>query len=301
MQRITIDPVKLKLLETTPPWEWPPDAGDTFKKLLRDRGAPESDRIIAAELSGDMVVVDNEIAGLLIGIVSNSAESDTLRSRAAIALGPVLEQTDIDQFDEDLLPEEFREEPAITMENFERIKSALHDVYKDETVPKLVRRRVLEASVRAEADWHADAIRAAFASGDEDWKLTAVFAMSYVQGDNEQILESLKSANADIHREAVRAAGNRELAQAWPHIEGLLKSAGTPKPLLLAAIAAAVGVNPVEAEPLLTEWCDSDDEEIAEAADEALMEASGAAGDFADDEEDEDEDEDEIEGGGYIN
>lgn len=44
-------------------------------------------------------------------------------------------------------------------------------------VPKEVRRRVLEGSVRAPQDWHKDAITEAYAGNDELWKLTAVFAM----------------------------------------------------------------------------------------------------------------------------
>jgi hypothetical protein len=75
-------------------------------------------------------------------------------------------------------------------------------------VPKMVRAAELEASVRAAEDWHADAVRAAFASSDDDWKLTAVFCTGYVPGFDGQILESLKSKNPDVCYEAVVAAGN---------------------------------------------------------------------------------------------
>jgi hypothetical protein len=42
--------------------------------------------------------------------------------------------------------------------------------------------RILEASVRAPQDRHPDAVRAAYASGDAAWKLTAVFRMADVRG-----------------------------------------------------------------------------------------------------------------------
>jgi hypothetical protein len=49
-----------------------------------------------------------------------------------------------------------------------------------------VRRRVLEASVRAPQDWHQEAIREAYSSGDESWRLTAVFCMRFVRGFKDQ-------------------------------------------------------------------------------------------------------------------
>jgi hypothetical protein len=302
--------VKLKLLEATPPWEWPPDAGDTFKSCLRDRGVPESDRMMAAELAGETVVIDDEIAGLLLDIAGNAAESDELRAKAAISLGPVLEEMEMDSIDDEVdFPDELRDEPPITQETLARIKSTLRSIYQDESVPKLVRRRVLEASVRAQEDWHADAVRTAYASPDEEWKLTAVFAMYYVPGFEKQILEALTSSNEDIHYQAIRAAGNRELTEAWPHTKSLLQSGRTPKNLLIAAIGASVYINPDEAGPLLDKLCRSKDGEISEAAEEAILEGAAMASDLFGDEEDEeeededeeDEEEDENERGGYIN
>jgi hypothetical protein len=293
--------VKLREIADTPPWEWPSDAGDTFKSFLRNRNAPDSDRILAAELAGEIVAMDDEIAGLLLGIIKDPAESDKLRAQSAVALGPVLEQTDTDRFDDDILPEEYREEPPITEESFEQIKSTLHDVYKDESMPKLVRRRALEASVRADSDWHAGAIRKAYANPDEEWKLTAVFAMQYVPGFDREILEALSSPNKDIHYEAIHAAGNRELSEAWPHIKGLLQSSGTPKQLLLCAIGASPNVNPGEAGPALIDLSESEDEEIAEAAQEAMMEADSMRHGGEDEEWDEDEEDDESKSGGYVN
>ena len=153
-----------------------------------------------------------------------------------------------------------------------------------------MRRRILEASVRAPQDWHQDAVRAAYSSADEVWRLTAVFCMRFVRGFDEQILEALDSKNPDIHCEAVLAAGNWEVDAAWPHVAALVASEETDKPLLLAAIAAAASIRPHEAAEILDDLADSDDEDIVAAVDEALAMAGGPSGEDADDDFDDDDD-----------
>jgi hypothetical protein len=62
----------------------------------------------------------------------------------------------------------------------------------------------LEASVLTPETWHQDAIRYAYSSGDKEWMLTAVFSMRWVRGFDDQILAALKSADPEIHYEAVK-------------------------------------------------------------------------------------------------
>ena len=140
----------------------------------------------------------------------------------------------------------------------------------------------MEASVRAPQTWHQDAIRHAYSSGDKDWMLTAVFSMRWVRGFDDQILEALKSADPEIHYEAIEAAGNWELAAAWSHVVEIVQDARSPKHLLLAAIAAVGSIRPAEAGAILVDLVDSEDEEIVEAAEEAM-----AMADIPLDEEDE--------------
>jgi HEAT repeat protein len=109
--------------------------------------------------------------------------------------------------------------------------------------------------------------------------------MRWVRGFDNQILEALKSADPELHYEAVNAAGNWELDAAWPRIVALLNDTDTPKPLLLAAIGAAASIRPQEAGELLIDLAASDDEEIAEAADEAIA-MSQPTSDEEDDEND---------------
>jgi hypothetical protein len=271
--------VDLKTLIDTPPWEWPRDAGKMFQKILSDSRAQESDRLMAAELAGDSTVINDELADALMAIVCDAEEREELRARAAISLGPVLEQAYMDGFEDP-------DDVPISERTFRNIQDTLHRLYLGKSNPKEVRRRILEASVRAPQDWHQNAIMAAYCSGDKDWMLTAVFSMRWVRVFDNQILEALKSADPEIHYEAVIAAANWELDAAWPHIIALLNDAGTPKPLLLAAIGAASRIRPQEAGEILIDLAASDDEEIAEAADDAIA-MSGPSSDEEDDEEEE--------------
>lgn len=276
----------VKILRDTPPWEWPKDAGKTFRKLLADRRANPSDRLIAADLAGDITVMNDGMADVLLTVVQSSGEPENLRAHAAISFGPALEMA-WTEFDEEA--EEFDDPDIvpITEEMFRKIQDSLHQVYSDTSAPKLVRRRTLEASVRSLEPWHQDAVEVAYASGDREWKLTAAFAMRYVRGFEKETLEALKSADPEIHLEAVVAAGNKELDAAWPHIMELVRDEGTEKDLRIAAIEAAGSIRPQEAKGILIELADSEDEDIAEAADEALsMMIEPAVDDDEDDEDD---------------
>ena len=62
--------------------------------------------------------------------------------------------------------------------------------------------------MRAPQDWHENAVGSAYASGDDTWKLTAVFCMRFVRGFDGQIVEELDNTDTAIELEAVLAAGN---------------------------------------------------------------------------------------------
>jgi hypothetical protein len=196
---------------------------------------------------------------------------EQLRAKAAISLGPVLEQADMDGFEDP-------DDVPITERTFRNIQDSLEKIYLDNSTPKEVRRRILEASVRAPETWHQDAIRHAYSSGDKEWMLTAVFSMRWVRGFDDQILLALKSGNPELQFQAVNAAGNWELDAAWSHIVELLNDAHSPKPLLLAAIGAVGSIRPAEAREILVDLADSDDEEIAEAIDEEAEGGSARRG-----------------------
>ena len=257
----------LKVLKETAPWEWPQGTDKMLLGILNDNQRDENDRLLAADLAGDYTVINDELAAALLTIVENGEESEDLRARAAISLGPILETAYIDEFeDPDAVP--------ISEDTFVGIQTSLRDIYMDMAVPMKVRRRILEGSVRAPQEWHQKAIGDAYFSGDELWRLTAwsspasspvsseKFCMRYIRGFNPQILEALESGDEDIHYEAVCAAGTWEVDAAWSHIAGLATSELTEKSLRLAAIEAVVSIRPQEAADILSELALSDDDDI---------------------------------------
>lgn len=258
----------LNTLKDTPPWEWPESAGKLFLEVLTSDEADVSDRITAADLAGDFTVVNDELAHALLSILRDSEESEELRARAAISLGPALEGAyNFGSY--------FPEDVPISEETFNRIQECLRGLHMENAVPKVVRRRVLEASVRSPQEWHRAAVGAAYSSDEEDWRLTAVFCMQYVTGFDDAILESLESENPNIRYQAVLGAGARQLDAAWPHVVSLLTSVETDKDLALAAIEAAVEIRPGGADEVLADLLDAEDKEIADAALEAITLAEG--------------------------
>lgn len=272
----------LATLQELPSWQWPRNAGRTLRDTLRDKKAAPEDRLAAARLLGDIVAIDNEGVDLLLSILKSDAEPQELRGKAAIALGPTLELADTADFDDpyDQMP--------ISEAAFHKIQKTFRALYEQPGVSKFMRRRILEASVRAPEDWHEGAVREAYASSDEEWKLTSVFCMAYVRGFEREILESLNNPHEKIHYHAVTAAGNWGLDEAWPHVLELAVSEETEKNLRIAAIEALSGIRPREALSILDELIDSKDEEISAAAEEAYSMAQGAA-EMAEDDEEEDD------------
>ena len=272
----------LTQLEATPAWEWPEDAADLILAGLRDENAGTEERMLAAYLAGDATVVNDTLAGALISIACDSSAAEPLRAQAAIALGPALEHADLTDFED---PDDI----LISEELFHSAQALLKKLFQDSDCPKEVRRRVLEASVRAPQDWHADAIGNAYGSDDNDWRLSAVFGMQYIEGFDDQILASLKDPDPDIHLEAVCAAGNWGLETAWDHIAGLVGDEGTEKELRMVAMEAAVGIRPEQADAVLNGLLAHDDPDIVDAAQEALAMAEAMLAEPDDDGAEEDD------------
>lgn len=255
--------MELKTFLEIPSWNWPEDVDRKILKVLRDNSVDESERLLAAELASDSTVINDDLAGELLAIVYEDKNSDSLRGRAAISLGPALEYAFIDGFEDP-------DDVPISENRFREIQKSLYKLYFDANTPEAVRRRVLEALVRAPQDWHQSAIQEAYSSVDKSWKLTAVFCMRFVRGFNEQVVVALYSEIPEIQYEAVCAAGNWEVDAAWSHIAALINSKDTEKYLLLAAIEAVASIRPQEAAQILIDLTQSEDEDIAEAASEAI-------------------------------
>ncbi|MCJ8499952.1 HEAT repeat domain-containing protein [Desulfatitalea alkaliphila] len=272
-----------KLLEMEP-WQWPAETADLLRDLLGRKDADPEERLVAAELAGDYVVMCDGLAAALLTILNDARAPEALRATAAISLGPALENADLMGFDD---PEDILISEAVYM----AVQQTLQALCQDEQAPKEVRRRALEAAVRAPMDWQQDAVRKAYGAGDPEWRLTAVFCMAYVEGFEQEILEALQSEDPDIRYHAVQAAGNWELEAAWDEIVPLALSDRTDKTLRLAAIDAVIGIRPEEASLALTELMADMDEDIVAAVFEALA-MHGILWDAEEDLEDMDDDDD---------
>jgi hypothetical protein len=254
----------IKMLRDTPPWEWPEDADRILLQVLCNGKADPADRLQAAELAGDYVVINDELAEELLSIGRNRHEAEDLRGEALLSLGAALEHADMMGFtDEDDI--------LISEPLFHRIQDSLRKLYMDADSPSEIRRKALETSVQAPEAWHGSAVRSAYASDDEVWRATAVFGMRFIRGFDDQILESLDSPNPEIQYHAVCAAGNWELEAAWSRVTALVASPVTDKELLLAAIEAVGSIRPQEARKVLGHLLEAEDEDIAEAVYETLF------------------------------
>jgi hypothetical protein len=258
----------LKRLNTMLSWKWPKDAHDRILSVLMDHKALPPDRLLAAKMASDYAVLSDTIAYALLHIAKDSCSTVPLRCQAVESLGPPLEQFDI------YADDEFDKVP-ISEEMFIFLQKSLRKLYLNGDVPEKVRRRSMEASVHAPQGWHQSAVRAAYFCRDLDWKLTSVFCMSYVKGFDDLIVESLHTENQSILYYAVRAAGNWSVDKAWPHMAALVQSKKTSKSLLLAAIDAVVYIRPHMTSKILRSLTFSKDQEIVEAANEALFLAAG--------------------------
>ena len=237
-------------------------------KVLRDRDASPADRVRATELAGEFVVANEGLMRGLARIVGDGAEPADLRGRAAIALGAVLEMAFIEGWEEDD-PDPDPDVP-ISPARFFEIQDTLRRVHGDPGAPEEVRRRALEASVRAPEKWHEDAARSALSSPQPLWRLTGVFCTRFLHGFDKEILQALESDESALRYEAVRAAGAHGLDAAWPHVVRIVERERSDRPLLLAAIDAVASIRPEEADDVLSALSDLDDEEIEEAVFDAL-------------------------------
>lgn len=261
---------ELQKMYNTPPWDWSKTATALFLATLQDSTTDKTDRFLAAEMAGNFVVINDDLAAALLKIVEDSQESEELRSRAVISFGAALEYiyTDMDEFAEDDEYNDF----AVTEQMYQQIIKSLQKLYFDGTVPEIVRRRTLEASIRSPQAYHSGAVRAAYQSGEKNWLITAVFCMQYIQGFQLEILEALQSKDTELKYQAIQAAGNWGIAESWPDIRDVLSNQDADTNLLLAAIDAAVNVGHHDAMAVLSELLDrsSDNDDIIDAVHEAL-------------------------------
>ncbi|MCP4148468.1 MAG: hypothetical protein GY757_12045 [bacterium] len=259
---------ELNKLMKQEPWEWEEGAEDVICTVLTDKKVKVTDRLSAIMMASESVVINDRVGGILLDILEDPEELEEIRSKAPIALGPALEYGEVMEFDD---PDDI----LFTEKMFKGVRERLRQFFQNLKNPEEVRRTLLEGAVRAPMEWHRKAVKDAYYTGSEPWRITAIFCMGFIRGFEKEIVETLDSEDPALRLEALLAAGQQGIKAAWPYYKEILtsKKNDVEKDLLLAAIDSAAMVNPREALPLLGEWELSDDEEIAEYAEDASMEA----------------------------
>jgi hypothetical protein len=258
---------KLEQLADQSSYEWPRTAIDWVRGGVAHEDA--ATRKLAVTLAHELV--DDDLALELLRLCRE--DEAEIAADAAISLGPALEECSIDYDDEELPDVDFHDQP-LSRDTYTKICAALEAVYRDGDRPPLVRRRALEAAVRAPRDWQHEVVRAAYASDDVRWRETAVFCMGLLPGFDAQILDALAAKEQTVRCEALRAAGLRELVAAAPEVMRVAADAGGPKPLRIAAIEALSALDAEGSDELLDKLAADGDDEIAAVAETALEERS---------------------------
>lgn len=258
---------RLRALEEVDAYEWPAEsAGVILEALL---GTDEEERHTALGLAGDLVVMNDPIATALLAILADRQAAPDDRGRAAIALGPALEECQLADWDD------VSDVPVISRSLFVTARAALRDAWADTENPTIVRRQALEAAVRAPDEWQRVALTEAFRTGDRDWRLCGLFCAGYVSGFEMQVFAALEDEDEGIVMQAVLAAGDAQLSLAGPNLLALADAEATPRALREAAIDALGHVDVPGRQRVLSQLVSGNDPGLSDLASFALSEMHG--------------------------
>jgi HEAT repeat protein len=224
---------------------------------------------------------DRKLAPLYLKILAND-DSEETRAAAATALGVFVYEGELEEIPASLL----NQVEEGLLEAASRAESAL------------VRRRSLEALGTSSRPEVPPLIEEAYHRKEAEWVVSAVFAMGK-SGDKrwqKQVLSQLRNPDERIHMEAIRAAGELELAPARASLLDQLEDEEDPdtRHEIIWALSkiGGEGVRAKLEELLDAEMDDDEAEFIEEALDNLLFtEDIGQFGmfDFEDDQDDQDE------------
>lgn len=161
----------------------------------------------------------------------------------------------------------------------QEVEEALWLAYTQAGQDILVRRRALESLGYSSAERMPRAIAEAYEDDDEGLRASAVFAMGRSADSRWQdiVLAELDSSEAAMRYEAARASGELDLAEAIPALIPFLDEADVD--LRDVAVWALGHIGGPEARRALQACAASEDEALAEAAQEALDELTFLSGD----------------------
>ncbi|MEI2689977.1 MAG: HEAT repeat domain-containing protein [Anaerolineae bacterium] len=199
----------------------------------------------------------------LIRCLERDADPD-VRAAAALSLGRFLLLGEYGQIDASAA---------------QRVTTILLAAYRRQQEEVWVQRRLLEALANSSLAELPDLIFAAFQEGDDTLRVGALFAMGRSADSrwNRYVLEELDNSDSATLFEAVRASGELEIEEAVPALLRLLDDEDIE--IRDAAVWALGRIGGREAWRALKACCASDDEDLVDAAENALAELEFMAGD----------------------
>lgn len=141
-------------------------------------------------------------------------------------------------------------------------------------VDSLIRQRALESLGYSSRPEVAELIENAYQSNEEDWMVSALFAMGRSADDRwaPLVLESLQDAHVELTKEAARAAGELELNEARPVLFDLLHAEDSDVRLAAAWALSQIGGSDVAdaLDEMIERTEDEDEADLIENAIENL-------------------------------
>jgi HEAT repeat protein len=197
------------------------------------------------------------LAGLLVRLLRDDP-SESVRAAAATSLGRFV-----------LLGELEKIEAALAMMLEDALLGAIYDPYE----MLEVRRRAVESIAYSGQAQVRDIIEMAYCDDEERMRISAVFAMGRSADPlwHEMVIAELDNPNPEMRYEAARACGELEASAALHALIDLIEADPDPE-VREMAIWALGRVGGKEARRVLEACCESEDEALCQAAEEALDE-----------------------------
>jgi HEAT repeat protein len=229
------------------------DFNPIFRLCLNDEDAVVRSRSIEGLWEDE----DLTLAGLLVRLLRDDP-SESVRAAAATSLGRFV-----------LLGELEKIEAAPAMMVEDALLGAIYDPH--ETLE--VRRRAVESIAYSGQAQVQDIIEMAYYDDEEKMRISAIFAMGRSADSlwHEMVIAELDNPNPEMRYEAARACGELEASAALPALIYLIEADPDPE-VQEMAIWALGRIGGKEARRVLEACCESENEALRQAAEEALDE-----------------------------
>ena len=227
-----------------------------FREQLDDEGA----EVRRLAIEGLWEVEKPWLLSQLVRLLSDDPMSD-VRAAAAASLGRFVLLGELGQLDAALST---------------RAEQALLEAYFAADELLVVRRRVLESLAYSSESGVGDLIETAYMEGEDDLRLSALFAMGRSADRRWRLMlvDELENPAPAMRYEAAVACGELELRDAVEPLSRLVYDFDLE--VGSAAVEALGKIGGPEAQRVLRSCCSSEDEALVEAAEEALELASWA-------------------------